>query len=266
MTELVVLTRAPRPELLPFVSEVRMGISPGVGIRQAIEHLPDGRSSILFRLTRSGAGDLSAIGPRSIARYKQADAVPLFVNVLFRPGGGSPFFRTPLFELTDRVVELERLWGEDGSCLLARLGEAPDGDAAANLLEATLVEQLRGGLWDRPSAALVRQAARLMAGAPANAELRIDDLAARLGVSTRHFRRTCLDVVGVTPKQLARMQRLTRALDGAAKNRFSWSEIAAESGFSDQSHLIAEAKALVGMTPQAFLHRREATPTPYRAC
>jgi AraC-like DNA-binding protein len=158
--------------------------------------------------------------------------------------------------------------------LFETLVAAPDGDAVAKTLEAALVERLRAGVghasWSAP---LARRAAWLLMVGPNARALadheggtRIADLATRLGTSTRHLRRSCLEAVGLTPKHLARIFRLRRALDRGTTNGASWSQIARDVGFYDHSHLIADAKALVGMTPDAFMQRRDTPPDQLASC
>jgi AraC-like DNA-binding protein len=50
------------------------------------------------------------------------------------------------------------------------------------------------------------------------------------------------------------------ALGRASGRAATWSVIAAESGYCDQPHLIADARELLRMTPRAFLERDAARP------
>src|SRR4051812_2187456 len=96
------IIRAPRGVLTRFVSEVRAAFpAPGTG-SYPIEHLPDGKVSLLFRVTQaSGAvkdssvtslrGDLSVAGPRTRALYKTVEPIPLYIRLVFKPGGAYPF-------------------------------------------------------------------------------------------------------------------------------------------------------------------------------
>lgn len=230
--------------------------APG-GLR-SVEQLPDGGASLLFRLTSAG-GDLSVAGPRTVARYKQVASLPLYVRVCFRPGGASAFFGVPTTDLADQVVLLETLWGPDTTGrLLEDLGR--DGAIVADRLEESLVARLRAAPGaDSPMATIARRAARAIT----EGDRTFAEIAAGFGVSERHLRRTFLDVVGVTPKALSRMWRLRRVFTARERTRVSWSEAAVGSGYFDQSHLIAESRALLRMTPEAFVGRRG---TPNEAC
>ena len=79
-------------------------------------------------------------------------------------------------------------------------------------------------------------------------------LAERLGVTARHLRRAFVENIGIAPKDFARSVRLQRAVHMAATSR-DWARIAVDAGYYDQSHLIADFRDLVGITPGAFLKR-----------
>lgn len=77
---------------------------------------------------------------------------------------------------------------------------------------------------------------------------RIDAAARAAGMSMRGFQIRFRQCVGTTPKEFARLMRLQatlRALDGDA----SLSELAAETGFSDQAHATRELRRVTGLTP-----------------
>jgi transcriptional regulator GlxA family with amidase domain len=88
-------------------------------------------------------------------------------------------------------------------------------------------------------------------------EIRVDRVAERLGVTTRHLRRAFADTIGVGPKEFARSVRLRRAMRLAETSR-DWGRIATDVGYYDQAHLIGEFRDLVGLTPVELVKRRQA--------
>lgn len=75
-------------------------------------------------------------------------------------------------------------------------------------------------------------------------------LAQEFGVSERHLRRVFRNAVGCSPKTYARRARLTAAAIAAdASDEPDWAQIALETGFHDQAHMIGEYRALIGQTP-----------------
>jgi AraC-like DNA-binding protein len=62
------------------------------------------------------------------------------------------------------------------------------------------------------------------------------------------------ETVGVSPKAFAQLARFHRALRTAREDvHASWASIAAAAGYYDQAHLIAEFRAIAGVTPRALL-------------
>lgn len=77
----------------------------------------------------------------------------------------------------------------------------------------------------------------------------IDGIARASGLSPRSFQYRFLNCVGLTAKEFARIMRLQatlRFLDGTATRL---AEVAAESGFSDESHANRELRRVTGLTP-----------------
>jgi AraC-like DNA-binding protein len=86
-------------------------------------------------------------------------------------------------------------------------------------------------------------------------------VAVDLGVSERHLRRVFRETVGMSPKAFTRLARFQRALGAARKDaRLSWASIAAAAGYYDQAHLIAEFRAIAGVTPRELLRELRAAP------
>ena len=81
------------------------------------------------------------------------------------------------------------------------------------------------------------------------------ELAAHFAINERTLRRRFLTEIGVTPKQYARQVRLTRAaIASETIRRPDWAQIAVQSGYHDQPHMIHDFRAITGLTPAA-LHR-----------
>ncbi|MFF0866857.1 helix-turn-helix domain-containing protein [Nonomuraea sp. NPDC003560] len=63
------------------------------------------------------------------------------------------------------------------------------------------------------------------------------------------------DAVGLSPKRYERIERVRKALAlGRAHGR--WADLATATGYYDQSHMTAEFRTLMGVTPAAFFQGR----------
>jgi len=77
-------------------------------------------------------------------------------------------------------------------------------------------------------------------------------MADQLGLSERQLHRRCLPVFGYGPRRLARILRMSRALDEADAGR-PLAQVAADCGYADQAHLCRDVLALTGATPTELL-------------
>lgn len=235
-------------ELSRFVERVRC-FTPVRGRAHRADRLPDGRTALVLRVLERGRGDLCLVGPRTRALLKDATGFEHAMMVQFKPGWSVPLLGLPAHELTDRYVQLEDVWGGSGRDLAVELVGASDVSEVIDRLTRAFARSMLP-IWEPTSASLARRAARLLEEEGA----RVESVADRLGVTARHLRRAFAENIGIGPKRFARSARLQRAVR-LAKDSNDWGRIAAEAGYFDQSHLIADFRALVGLTPTAFAKR-----------
>lgn len=136
--------------------------------------------------------------------------------------------------------------------LLEAKGE-PEKVCAA--LDEILVPWLRRGQEDSHSE-LVRKVITIVDQTP------IAEIGGVLNCSQRTVERAFRKVSGLTLKQYQSMtllESLLAYLHRHEKDTISWTSIATEFGFSDQSHLIRKLKTAIGATPNAYLKHRNMT-------
>ena len=199
--------------------------------------LPDGCADILLDL---GDGSASVVGPMTAPLVVAGDRIPEMLGVRFRPGRAAALLRTPLHELTDLRVPLQDV---------ARFRIETEGTVEERIaaLERELVRRAAEAESDRRIDAAVAAIVRT------GGAMSIDVLAREIGVTRQHLRRAFLTHVGVPPKTFSRVMRFRRVLDAAgSERRPSWAALAADLGYTDQSHLIAEFRELAGTTPVPF--------------
>lgn len=152
--------------------------------------------------------------------------------------------------LVDRIVTLEALWARVGAETEAELLKAR---TASDVLDciARAVHHRHPACPDSSAAVLARRAAHLLETHSGP----VEPVAAKLGVTPRHLRRVFTESIGISPKAFVRGVRLRRAVQMAATAE-NWSRIAADAGYYDQAHLIADFRELLGMTPGAYRRMR----------
>lgn len=197
--------------------------------------LPDGCADLVFDLQERSS---AVVGTMTRPLVLPAHGSFEFFGVRFRPGRAAAFLRIPLAEVTDARVPLGEIWrGWSDGILERRLSELILG------IESELLRRLDPERDRRVDAAVSRIA---------RGEMRIDELAREIGISRQHLARQFLHHVGVSPKTFARVMRFRRLTNSLSATDVDWADVAAEHGFYDQSHLIADFRELAGTTPNAF--------------
>ncbi|WP_344830991.1 helix-turn-helix domain-containing protein [Actinocorallia longicatena] len=171
------------------------------------------------------------------------------VGVHLKPWGLAPFLPMPAVELCDRPVTMEQAWGRAAATELRdRLATADAPQEMLTLLEEELIRRL----YETAGLGLVRHTSRVIAAA--GGAVSIGGLSVAAGVSSTHLARRFKELIGVTPKRLARTCRFTAtvfAIDLAGP--IDWGELAGDAGYFDQAHFGHECREFTGLTPTRYL-------------
>jgi AraC-like DNA-binding protein len=175
------------------------------------------------------------------------------VGVHFRPGGAFPLLGVSPAELVDSCIEIDDVWGTDGRNLRDQLLEASSALERLQLLEAALLRRLRDARTGHPAARVALEAFR-----SGGSDLRVAEIANRVGLSHRGFIEVFEREVGLTPKLFARLQRFHRAKRqlAASGGPPSWAAFAVDCGYFDQSHMIRDFVSFTGISPTSYLRSR----------
>jgi len=215
-----------------------------------LQVVPDGCVDIVWT-----GETLCVAGPdtRPILTRMQCGAI--VVGVRFHPGAASAWLGQPLRETVNVRVPLAEFWRDDAARLLDRAAPGRSAEQLAADLEALLVGRLAAvGLAD-PQIAFLRRAAGdncMTTG------LRLDQLAAHVGLSERTLRRRCLDAFGYGFKTLDRVLRFQRFFRLAARlEKHNLADMAARAGYADQAHMTREVRRMSGATAGEFVGQAE---------
>jgi AraC-like DNA-binding protein len=221
--------------------------------------IPRAEIQLVARFGPSARGglDVHAFGGRQRVHRKLIRSGQRMAMARLHLGAPDAVLGVPASAMAGRIVALEDLWGDAATRrLYARLADARDTVDAAAILESAIAERLATGGRHHARAQLALAAADRLTSASVNA------VAVDLGVSERHLRRVFRETVGVSPKAFAKLTRFHRALGAArADGHAGWASIAAAAGYYDQAHLIAEFRAIAGVTPRALLGELRAAPS-----
>lgn len=198
---------------------------------------PSANTSVVFSLRPDGGSHLVVLGPRTHASYFADKKLPFTVNAELHTGWARTLLGVPAAELVDRTVPLSELWGGD------ELHEsvAAEPGRAAELIEKALSDRMT----DNPGGELVHEATQWLH------RERLPETARRLNVSERHLRALFTGTVGVSPKRYVQLTRVRSVLSHAGTRKGA--DLAAQSGYYDQSHMTAEFRATMGVPLTAYL-------------
>ena len=221
--------------------------------------VPDPSGHLIFKVIEGEHDALdvraSVVGPRSVHRDIDVRQRVLTVGIRLRPAAIGCLWGGPADGLTDRSVPLSGLRLRVAREVSRRVEDASV-DGRADLSRVMLREGLgliRDALpaWDGVDGRVL-SAWELVAG---GASLSLGRVARRVGTSDRTLRTLMREQLGLGLKRASRIERLLGLLSSALASRRRWAELAAEAGYSDQPHMLRDARDLLGDTPARFLAR-----------
>lgn len=174
------------------------------------------------------------------------------VGVHFKPWGAAPFLPMPAAELCDRPVAVGPVWGRPAVAELRdRLATATAPHAMLKVLEDELFRRVR----ETAGLGLVRHTSGVIAAR--RGAVPIGDLGVAAGVSSTQLAKRFKELIGVTPKRLARAHRFASAVFALEPaGPVDWSELASRAGYFDQAHFAHEFRAFTGLAPTRYVEVR----------
>ncbi|MFJ1459178.1 helix-turn-helix domain-containing protein [Nocardia sp. N2S4-5] len=151
-------------------------------------------------------------------------------------------------DLGDSVVPLADLWGGDAARIQERMHATASWDERFALAKSVLTRRAAAGRAVDPEVAFAWQRIALSQG-----RIRVERLAAETGWSRKRLWSRFRSQVGLTPKRAAQLIRFDHAAHRLAGGH-SPATVAAEGGYTDQSHLYREVMSFAGLTPTAIAH------------
>ena len=252
------LTRAqPNDEFAGIVKEfweVKGRLSP---FREAL--LPNGFTEIMFNLGpphRVFEGASTGVWERSWFSGLQERSIFIeslegthLVSIRFHALGATQILGFDAARAANSVVDLETFIGTDARELRDHLLVAESPGARFSMLEAFVRAR---STMEIP--AFVRDAVHRIE--ESHGSLRVADLHKELGVSRKHLAVSFTRYVGVSAKSYAQIQRFLWTLEQLRNStNIDWSRLAAEAGYSDQSHLVRDFRRVGAASPTEYLRK-----------
>jgi AraC-like DNA-binding protein len=168
------------------------------------------------------------------------------IGVAFTAIGAATVLQMPPRLTANQTGSLVDLIGGEARSLHQRLLEIPDALQRLICVEEFLLRRCSSGSEIHP---LVRWASQLIAASGGRVATR--HLVTESGYSRKHLATLFKDQVGLVPKGLARIHRFQSALHAiTTARRRDWCELAVDTGYYDQAHMINEFRGFSGFTPR----------------
>ncbi len=199
---------------------------------------------------RNASANAALIGPITFRRVRlvMRGTIESLV-VMFQPVGFHALFGLQTSMLAERGFDATAVLGSSMTRLYERLGNERLFSERIRVLDSFLLTR---------TASLRRADPALRAlGRLAATGQHVSEAARMSGLSVRSLERKALDHIGASPKTIAQIARLGRALR-LKRTGVSWTEVAVTAGYFDQAHLTRDFRLFSGAAPTQIV--QEITP------
>ena len=183
------------------------------------------------------SGTAVLVGPRMNALRVPVQAGMSYVGLRFVPGGAGPLLGIAPKE----VRELVRPWAQSDFADVVR-------EKGIAGLDALVTRWAAKAGCERPDTIVAEVTRRIL---EADGSARVADLLVGINLGYRQVLRRFYDATGLTPKEFARVRRIREAcVQALQKKEPGWAALSAETGFSDQAHMVREFRDIYGWPPR----------------
>jgi AraC-like DNA-binding protein len=176
------------------------------------------------------------------------------LGIRFLTHSASYFFNENMGIFNDQVSDLSDIIGNPIKILHARLRETPELDRRIELIERFLLARLTA---NEKRSFVVDKVAGILNSIKKNAaENNLAAVATKHGITPRYLHKLVYHHTGLSPTSFTKINRFQLSLKLLGKNDHSFTSIAYDCGYFDQSHFIRDFKSFTGLTPSAYMENR----------
>ena len=240
----------PSHELRPFVQSYTY--LSGEHLEPTRQHwyiLPDNCAHLIFYLFDND-GSITPkwllIGPRSKHKVINREKRICTFICTFEPAGLKSFTTLPVNQLVDQACDASQIFDRYNCAIFESLFQAAERRDLITFVQQLEQFLLRSLISHQPNQCvkdLIQYLSILENG------FDLSSFSNKVGYSERHLRNLMKANLGHSPKMIARIERFTNSLKLTNRNS-DWAEIAYDSHYYDQSHMISEYQRMVGLSPQ----------------
>ena len=168
--------------------------------------------------------------------------------VQFKPNGFLPFATIPIKEMENKAVQLDELFGAEGTELGKEILNAKSTTERIQIIETFLLNLLAN---KKTIDSVVKSTIETIFNA--NGKFSVIEFSKSKNISRQQLARKFSSTIGLSPKQLAKTIRIQATLKTLLnKEHKSLTDLAYENEYFDQAHFIKEFKEFTGLTPKEF--------------
>jgi AraC-like DNA-binding protein len=214
-----------------------------------VVHFPDTATKLVVRVEENGRREAVVIGPRLHASYHTGEPLRSLVQLRLAPGTVRPLLGVPAAHLVGRITPLGELPSPAARRLAAELPRMDADHIVAHVADVLPSRHAETAVTSHTE--LLRTSIDAMTIRPGRAPGQVREVARELAISERHLRNLFTEGVGLSPKRYTRIDRVRAVLADAADH--SWAELAALTGYYDQSHMTSDFRTLMGVPPHSYV-------------
>ena len=214
------------------------------GLRQQVETAPHPNVHMVFEADGTW---IYGVPAKKFVRILEGQSQVF--GVKFQPGGFRGFLGRAVASIRGRVLAAAPIFGPEVEAIRREVFTATTGERKVEIVEVFLAARRPA---PDPAAAI---AAHLVSQVLREPDIRsVDELAERTATGKRTVQRLFREYVGTSPKWVIQRYRMHELLERLkASPELDWAATAAELGYFDQSHLIRDFRAVVGVSPAKFV-------------
>ncbi|MGM9796319.1 MAG: helix-turn-helix domain-containing protein [Parabacteroides sp.] len=196
----------------------------------------------------------SICGPYDKAIHLDTQEELEMIMVFFYPYAFHLFTEMPCQLFSNGNVDFDCLENDDFKTLKSCVLEADSAEAGIAYIESFLQRQL----FRNHSLAYIKPLVKVFQTIEQNQDVRVEALAETACLSERQFRRVFIEYVGLSPKQLIRIQRFYSLFKELIVNKDNtFDALLYKYGYTDHSHFYREFRQFSGMSPTEFMRYLE---------
>ncbi len=213
------------------------------GTERAIVAVPDGTIDLLFHCS-GNQPDAQICGSVKKGTFAAFEPGSLYFGARFFPGTAEALLQCPLNQFTDRRILLDDVQESTGE-LVERISTAVSFEERIGLFEKFHSNSARQRSGASSLVSFLIDKINSSSG-----DIRVGELAKATGYSVRHISGLFTRAVGISPKLYSRIVRFQRCFGLLRQQQNpSFANLAQDSGYYDQAHLINEFREFSLCTP-----------------